>query len=108
MCSAPAMACRWDVEDTPALYDAQFAKAVELTGVDFMEALDYYGRSWLPARQCVPLPRREATLALLNVMRQISRCCPGGRPRERALHAAAGMCRRRCRRALRCTPAGRS
>lgn len=58
---------RWDEEDPPEVYDRQFQKAVELTGAEFSDALNYYAKSWLPARQCgyPPWPGHARKYALL-------------------------------------------
>ena len=44
---------RWNQPETPSHFDAAFARAVALTGAEFMEALDYTSAAWLPARQYV-------------------------------------------------------
>ncbi|KAK9839664.1 hypothetical protein WJX81_004487 [Elliptochloris bilobata] len=44
---------RWNGDASAAATDAGFAKAVELTGHEFEEAVDYYSKAWLPARGIV-------------------------------------------------------
>lgn len=40
----------WDEPSTPEKQMEQFMKAVEMTGREFDELLEYYARKWLPAR----------------------------------------------------------
>jgi len=49
---------KWNEEATPALSNAQFAKASELAGSEFADTVRYVGLTWLPGR--VPV---EAALA---------------------------------------------
>lgn len=43
----------WIEEQSAEKEDAAFVRAMELTGKEFLEALRYQGRSWLPARTVV-------------------------------------------------------
>jgi len=43
----------WNETVDSQVVDAQFAKASQLTGDEFMGRLDYYAKSWLPARDLV-------------------------------------------------------
>ena len=43
----------WNEDNAPAVQLAQFHKAMALAGGEFMDAVKYYGLSWLPARQYV-------------------------------------------------------
>ncbi|KAI0274668.1 metal-dependent protein hydrolase [Gloeopeniophorella convolvens] len=43
----------WNEPFDSQTVDAQFAKASQLTGEEFLNRLNYYGRSWLPARDLV-------------------------------------------------------
>lgn len=43
----------WMEDATPQREDAAFRTAVQLTGGEFMEAVRYFARSWLPARAIV-------------------------------------------------------
>ncbi|KAJ7225485.1 GAMM1 protein [Mycena pura] len=40
----------WNQSSTPEVRDAQFAKASQLTGEEFLNKLNYYANAWLPAR----------------------------------------------------------
>ncbi|KAK7064207.1 hypothetical protein R3P38DRAFT_3301776 [Favolaschia claudopus] len=40
----------WNQPSSPAIYDAQFAKASQVTGEEFLGKLNYYASAWLPAR----------------------------------------------------------
>ena len=40
----------WNEEPTAAYSDAQFVKAQALAGAEFLEAVHYYGKTWLPGR----------------------------------------------------------
>ncbi|KAJ6575145.1 GAMM1 protein [Mycena capillaripes] len=40
----------WNQPSSPAILDAQFAKASQLTGEEFLGKLNYYANAWLPAR----------------------------------------------------------
>lgn len=44
---------RWNVQASPQEVDELFSKASDLVGGEFYERLDYYGKSWLPAREIV-------------------------------------------------------
>ncbi|KAF7347808.1 hypothetical protein MVEN_01538300 [Mycena venus] len=41
----------WNQPSSPEIYDAQFAKASQLTGEEFLGKLIYYANAWLPARE---------------------------------------------------------
>lgn len=43
----------WMDEKTPEAEDEAFRKAMSLTGIEFLQSLRYYARSWLPARSIV-------------------------------------------------------
>ncbi|KAL3162614.1 hypothetical protein ABBQ38_008661 [Trebouxia sp. C0009 RCD-2024] len=43
----------WNGDQSEQASNAQFQKAMQLTGLEFMEALEYYSKSWLPARALV-------------------------------------------------------
>ncbi|KAJ7615280.1 metal-dependent protein hydrolase [Mycena polygramma] len=40
----------WNQPSSPEILDAQFAKASQLTGDEFLGKLNYYANAWLPAR----------------------------------------------------------
>lgn len=44
---------RWNQDSSNEATDAAFRKAVALTGSEFLEAVDYVAKCWLPARQLV-------------------------------------------------------
>ncbi len=44
---------RWNEESSDAVLDASFAKAVLLTGGEFLEAVQYVYKHWLPAKHIV-------------------------------------------------------
>ena len=54
---------KWNEDATPAYSNAQFAKAMELAGGEFLEALQYYGTTWLPGRE----PVAQALASRFNV-----------------------------------------
>ncbi|KAJ6519849.1 metal-dependent protein hydrolase [Mycena sanguinolenta] len=41
----------WNQPSSPEIYDAQFAKASQLTGEEFVAKLSYYANAWLPAQE---------------------------------------------------------
>ncbi|KAJ7837597.1 metal-dependent protein hydrolase [Mycena olivaceomarginata] len=41
----------WNQPSSPEIYDAQFAKASQLTGEEFLGKMHYYANAWLPARE---------------------------------------------------------
>lgn len=41
----------WNQPSSPEIYDAQFVKASQLTGEEFLGKLNYYANAWLPARE---------------------------------------------------------
>lgn len=43
----------WNEDSSAGTLDARFAQAVELTGEEFKESVNYYAKSWLPARSLV-------------------------------------------------------
>ena len=43
----------WNEPATEAVYDAKFEEASKMTGQEFIEQLDYFGKAWLPARDIV-------------------------------------------------------
>ena len=47
------LAPAWNEPQTPADYDAQFAKAMALAGAEFLTALTDLHQQWLPARAVV-------------------------------------------------------
>eukprot|EP01132_Coremiostelium_polycephalum_P004015 gene4015-5018_t len=43
----------WNEPQTDEIYQTRFNKAVEFMGEAFLDRIDYYGKSWLPARTIV-------------------------------------------------------
>eukprot|EP00884_Botryococcus_braunii_P014403 jgi/Botrbrau1/22964/Bobra.0030s0036.1 len=44
---------RWNDDQSDAACDTGFARAVEMTGADFLNEVDYVSKAWLPARKYV-------------------------------------------------------
>ncbi|KAJ9446839.1 UPF0160 protein [Diplonema papillatum] len=48
-----ALAPQWNQPSTPADFHDAFKRAVELTGREFLDSVQYFVKAWLPARQVV-------------------------------------------------------
>lgn len=67
----------WNEPSSRDAADAQFAKAMALAGGEFMDAVRYYGKVWLPARRYVKdaLERRFETDPSGEILK-LERFCP--------------------------------
>ena len=44
---------RWNEDASPELTQQRFLKAMDLTGGEFLESVEYFAKCWLPAREIV-------------------------------------------------------
>ena len=44
---------RWNEDASPELTQQRFLKAMDLTGGEFLESVEYFAQCWLPAREIV-------------------------------------------------------
>src|SRR3981189_1975728 len=90
----------WNVPCTDSEIDQRFEKASILMGEAFLSKLDFYGKSWLPARSIVvdALSQRKALDSKCRILHLPQFCpwkvspphppslCPGNSPRSIYLH----------------------
>ncbi|CAL8464428.1 g3963 [Coccomyxa elongata] len=68
---------RWNEDQSAERTDAQFLKAVQLTGSEFLESVDYISKAWLPAKTYVQeaIEKRHEVDPSGEII-QLSRVCP--------------------------------
>ncbi|EIE18778.1 metal-dependent protein hydrolase [Coccomyxa subellipsoidea C-169] len=68
---------RWNEDQSSERTDEQFLKAVQLTGSDFLDSVDYISKAWLPARTYVQeaIEKRSEVDSSGEIIR-LPRVCP--------------------------------
>lgn len=70
----------WNQPSTNEIMDAQFCKAMELTGSEFKSKIEFYARSWWPARDIVRRAiENRFELHPSGEVIELSQYCPHGR-----------------------------
>lgn len=67
----------WDEEKTPMQIDELFHEAMAYVGKEFIEKVDFFGTSWLPARDIVERAvKNRFTCSLTGKIIELERFCP--------------------------------